>query len=169
MPPRKKPPTQADLVKHIVASTPFPHKFKGDPEATTLGTLGVNASTARGFVRGLQAKIRPWHLDSNMVATAKELTVLQAAASMEQMVTKPPLDPDELIEWIVESSPLPDRYEGDPTIKLGVLGVNGTTAHGFVAGIQEKIRPWLVNEADVVVTPSKTVQDCAFSVNLHAY
>jgi hypothetical protein len=166
---RKKTLTQADLVKHIVASCPLPQRFKGDPESTTLGTLGLSASTARGFVRGFQAKIRPWHIDSNMVVTGKELTVQQAAISIEQMVSKPPLDPDDLIKWIVASSPLPNRYEGDPTIKLGILGVNGTTAHGFVAGIQQKILPWLVNEGDVVVASSKTVQDCAFSVNLHAY
>jgi hypothetical protein len=149
---RKKSLRPAELVKHIVASTPSPQKFKGDPAEATLGSLGVNAATARGFVRGVQSKLQPWLIDSNNVLTGRDLSVQECASALEKMASKPPMDPDDLVTWIVESSPLPKNYDGDPNAtKLAALGVNSKTAHGFVAGIQGRISPWLINESDVVV------------------
>ena len=167
---RKKTLRSQDLVDHVVAATPSPHKFNGDPAETTLGSLGVNATTARGFVRGIQSKLQPWLIDSNNVLTGRDVTVKDCAAAVEKVASKPPMDPDDLVKWIVASAPLPRNYNGDPNAtKLAALGVNSTTAHGFVAGIQSRIVPWLINENDIVVAGNKSVQDCSFSVNLHAY
>jgi len=49
-----------------------------------------------------------------------------------------------------------------------VLGVNGTTAGGFIANIQSKTNPWLIEASDVPTSGDTTVQGCALAVNNNA-
>jgi hypothetical protein len=85
-------------------------------------------------------------------------------------MSKPPLDPDDLIDWVVQSAPFPDKYSGDPSAStLGSLGVNAGTAGLFVQGIQDRIKPWFIDSNDVAAEGNTLVGDCADSVNDNAY
>ena len=80
-----------------------------------------------------------------------------------------PLDPDQLVDDVIQSTPFPNRFTGDAsTCTLATLGVTGGTAGGFVANIQSKIRPWLIDSTDVPTAGNTTVQACALGINNNA-
>ena len=80
-----------------------------------------------------------------------------------------PLDPDQLVDDVIQSTPFPGRFTGDAsTCTLGTLGVTGGTAGGFVANVQSKIKPWLIDSSDVPTAGNTTVQTCALAINNNA-
>jgi hypothetical protein len=154
-----------ELVDHVVKSSPSPDRFSGDPSKATLKSLGVNQKNSAGFKKGIRRKIAPWTIAPSQVLTSANTTVANCVLSIHKNLSKPPLDPDEVVDFVVQSTPFPDKYTGDPTKStLASLGVNPKTAGGFVEGIQEKIVPWIIESGKVITAGNKTVQDCALSV-----